>query len=166
MGMNVLLQHTHPAVKWYLSDDEARDSGGQETRTVHVQLPRWYGVLGHEIMEHPAHHINPAIPFYRLHSAQTRLNEVLGADAVRTIFGRTSLRTVVRTCKLYDYDKHLWLDFEGLPTSALLGADTGGTSAPSISDVDASSPTRIRDSTPSKPSLPDGRRQTRRVRLG
>jgi omega-6 fatty acid desaturase (delta-12 desaturase) len=117
MGLTVLLQHTHPAVRWYRRDDDARDAGGQETRTVHVRFPRWYGLLGHEIMEHPAHHVNPTIPCYRLHSAQARLNEVLGTNAVVATFSPASLFAVVRKCKLYDYDRHLWLDFAGRPTS-------------------------------------------------
>lgn len=117
MGLTVLLQHTHPAVRWYRRDADARDAGGQETRTVHVRFPRWYGLMGHEIMEHPAHHVNPTIPCYRLHMAQTRLNEVLGTDAVVATFNPASLLAVIRKCKLYDYDRHLWLDFAGRQTS-------------------------------------------------
>jgi len=117
MGLTTLLQHTNPAVAWYRSADEARDAGGQELRTVHVRCPRWYGLVAHEIMEHPAHHLNPMIPCYRLRAAQTVLNEILGPAAKTDALSPWSLVAIVRLCKLYDYDRHLWIDFDGRPTS-------------------------------------------------
>lgn len=117
IGQTVLLQHTHPAVRWYRTADDASAGGGQETRTIHVRFPRWYGFLGHEIMEHPAHHINPMIPCYRLYAAQLRLGKILGTNAI--VDRPTSLVSVIRRCKLYDYDRHIWVDFSGRQTSPI-----------------------------------------------
>jgi omega-6 fatty acid desaturase (delta-12 desaturase) len=113
MGLTVLLQHTHPSMRWYRTAEEAGRIGGQERRSVHVRYPRWYGLLTHDIMEHPAHHVNPGIPFCNLSSAQLRLNEVAGAEAFVENVGLGYIARVVRCCKLYDYDRHAWLDFSG-----------------------------------------------------
>ena len=116
MGLTVFLQHTHPDVPWFRTEEEARSYAGQEELTIHVEFPRWYGLLSHDIMDHPAHHINPMIPFYQLHRAQARLNEVLGHDAVVESIGFRYLRSLMRRCKLYDYDRREWLDFSGRRT--------------------------------------------------
>jgi omega-6 fatty acid desaturase (delta-12 desaturase) len=115
MGLTVYLQHTHHLVPWFRSEADARHYGHEEL-AVNVKYPRWYGILSHEIMEHPAHHVNPLIPFYRLRAAQEQLNLVLGEDAIVEHMGLTYLFSLVRRCKLYDYDRHEWTDFSGQVT--------------------------------------------------
>ena len=117
MGLTVYLQHTHTRTPWFRSLEEAERFGGQESVTVHVKYPRWYGLLSHEIMEHPAHHINPLIPFYHLRAAQQRLNEVLGEDAIVEPVGPFYIAGLLKRCKLYDYDRQAWTDFSGTPTA-------------------------------------------------
>ena len=116
MGLTVYLQHTNPHVPWFRSADEANEYGGQEELSVHVKCPRWYGLLSHEIMEHPAHHVNPLIPYYRLREAQSRLLQLLGDKAIVENAGPRYLISVMRKFKLYDYDRHEWLDFAGRAT--------------------------------------------------
>lgn len=117
MGLTVFLQHTHFAVPWFRDQREAeRFARRQEEVTIHVKYPRWYGLLSHDIMEHPAHHINPLIPFHRLHAAQTKLLELLGGEAVVETIGLRYVRTLIRRCKLYDYDRQEWTDFSGRTT--------------------------------------------------
>ncbi|HLX28295.1 MAG TPA: fatty acid desaturase [Casimicrobiaceae bacterium] len=117
MGLTVFLQHTHFAVPWIRNQKEAERFGGrQEALTIHVKFPRWYGLLSHDIMEHPAHHINPLIPFHRLHAAQTKLVELLGNEVVVETVGLRYVRSLMRRCKLYDYDRQEWTDFSGRTT--------------------------------------------------
>ena len=116
MGLTVFLQHTHFSVPWFRSEGEAQRFGGQEELTIHVKYPRWYGLLSHDIMEHPAHHINPLIPFYHLHAAQTRLNSVLGDEAIVEPMCLGYALSLMRRCKLYDYDRQEWTDFSGRTT--------------------------------------------------
>ncbi len=116
MGLTVYLQHTHHLVPWFRTEAEAHRYGGQEELTIHVRYPRWYGILSHEIMEHPAHHINPLIPFYRLHAAQSRLNQLLGRDAIVEYVGLRYIANLLRRCKLYDYERQEWTDFSGRTT--------------------------------------------------
>ena len=110
MGLTVYLQHTHPAVPWFRTAAEARRHGAEEL-AVHVRYPRWYGILSHDIMEHPAHHIHPLIPFYRLRAAQQRLNELLGKEAIVEPMTPWYVLRLLRQCRAYDYERREWVDF-------------------------------------------------------
>jgi omega-6 fatty acid desaturase (delta-12 desaturase) len=116
MGLTVYLQHTHPMVPWFRTEAEAERHGGQAELTINVKYPRWYGFLSHEIMEHPAHHINPLIPFYHLHAAQNHLNHFLGDEAVVEHVGLSYVLGLMRRCKLYDYERQEWMDYSGRTT--------------------------------------------------
>ena len=118
MGATTYMQHTHARVAWFDTPAEWRRLAGQEEVTVEVQVPRWYGLISHHIMDHPAHHVHPKIPLYRLAAAQRRLDEILGERAVKQRFTPAYLLSTLARCKLYDYRGHCWLDFAGRPTSA------------------------------------------------
>jgi omega-6 fatty acid desaturase (delta-12 desaturase) len=117
MGATIFMQHTHPRVPWFEDMAEWRMLPGQEDASVHVQFPRWYGLISHNIMDHPVHHVHPKIPLYQLPAAQSRLNQLLGDRAVIQRFSPAYLFSTIKRCKLYDYREHRWLDFEGRPTS-------------------------------------------------
>ena len=137
-AMVLYVQHTHPDIPWFGPGDDLIDRFGPESLTVHIEAPRFIGAASHDIMEHPAHHVIPAIPCYRLHEAQTELYRILGTKALRThVFALRRLGFIMRNCKLYDYERHCWTDFEGRVTSytqaaALLNEDAGhdGAAAP------------------------------------
>jgi len=117
MAFATLQHHTHPRVAWFDSKEEWNYFSGQVEGTVHVQLPRWIEALYHNIFEHTAHHVDPKIPLYNLRHSQRQL-EVAYPASVTTI--RTSpgaLHRTLRACKLYDYQRHCWTDFDGQPTS-------------------------------------------------
>ena len=117
MGATTYMQHTHLRLPWFEAMSEWRRLG-QEELTVQVQVPRWYGLISHDVMDHPAHHVHPKIPLYRLHAAQLRLNRLLGSRAVIQPFTPGYLLKTLTRCKLYDYREHRWLDFAGRPTSS------------------------------------------------
>ena len=117
-AMVLYVQHTHPDVPWFGPGDPLRQRFGPESLTVHIQAPRVLGAGSHDILEHPAHHVIPAIPCYRLFEAQSKLNQILGDKALRThLFALRRLVQVMRGCKLYDYERHCWTDFSGRVTS-------------------------------------------------
>ncbi len=116
MGTAIYLQHTSLRAPWFASIEEWRRLGGEEEVTIHVRMPRWYGALTHHIMDHPAHHIQPLIPLYRLPAAQARLNELLGSRALVEDFSLQYLFATTHACKLYDYRAGRWCDFAGNPT--------------------------------------------------
>jgi len=125
MGLTAFLQHTHPRALWAEEDPVSRPPVSQIDYTILVNYPRWYDYLSHNIMQHPVHHVNARIPWFRLYEAQQRLNTIAGDDV---IVERVSLRYVfrlMRECQLYDYEKNIWLDFAGRPTGdaiSMLGA--------------------------------------------
>ena len=118
MGATTYLQHIHARVPWFEALEEWRGLAGQDEVTAQVEVPRWYGFISHHIMDHPAHHVHPKIPLYRLAAAQRELNRLLGSRAVRQRFSPAYLSRTLASCKLYDYREHRWLNFAGDPTSA------------------------------------------------
>jgi acyl-lipid omega-6 desaturase (Delta-12 desaturase) len=123
MGTAIYLQHTSRRAPWFATIEEWRRLGGDEDITMHVLMPRWYGALTHHIMDHPAHHIQPLIPLYRLPAAQAKLNELLGGHALVEEFSLRYLFATVRACKLYDYRAGHWCDFAGNPTGETHSAE-------------------------------------------
>ncbi len=124
VGFTVYQQHTHETIPWFRSGAEKQASGfGEEDVTMHVQYPAWYNYASHNIMEHTAHHVDPRIPLYNLTKAQKVIATLLGDDLVTTKFSFTRLLETMAMCKLYDYDRHHWLDFSGNITSHIHLAD-------------------------------------------
>jgi len=58
--------------------------------------------LTHDICEHPAHHVLPAIPCYRLRAAQQRLAELIGPRSLEVPLAWGPLAEIMRRCKVYD----------------------------------------------------------------
>ncbi len=112
--------HTHPDVGWYRNDEPDSDlKKAGELVSVQMVFPRWISWLLHDVMDHPVHHLYPAIPCYRLHDAQARYNVLLGERAVVAKATPANVMDTMRRCKLYDFDNDRWLDFDGRPTSGL-----------------------------------------------
>ena len=65
---------------------------------------------------HPVHHLHPKIPCYHAYQAQLLLDARLRAAVVRK-FGIGWLVDTMRACKLYDWEGHRWLAFDGTPTT-------------------------------------------------
>jgi omega-6 fatty acid desaturase (delta-12 desaturase) len=123
LGFTVYVQHTHERVPWYKESaaggKSSRAYRRQEQVSVHLTFPKWVVPLMqmHHAYDHGAHHVCPAIPCYQLGPAQERLNEMLGDKAVRQKFSVRWLIKTMNRCKLYDYENHRWLDFDGKPTT-------------------------------------------------
>ncbi len=113
--------HTHPQVAWYQGGDEpdpaTRKAG--ELVSVNVRFPRWLAWLMHDVMDHPVHHLCPAIPCYRLHDAQKSYNDLMGDRAIVAKGTWAYVSDTMRRCKLYDFETNRWLDWNGRPTSEL-----------------------------------------------
>jgi acyl-lipid omega-6 desaturase (Delta-12 desaturase) len=118
MGFTVYQHHTHETIAWNKSRKDREKLGGQEDFTMHVKYPYWYNLVSHNIMEHTAHHVDPGIPAYHLDKAQNKLSEFLGDDIKVVQFSFSGFIKTLAKCKLYDYDKRNWLDFEGKPTTS------------------------------------------------
>lgn len=117
MGFVIYVQHTHPRVAWYERKEEWTSNAGYATTTVHIKLMRPLDGLIHYILEHGAHHVNMGIPLYRLKEAQARLTATLDERLNSEVFTWRYYWNTVRRCKLYDYARHVWTDYEGRVTS-------------------------------------------------
>src|SRR5262249_33749310 len=82
MGFMSFVQHTHPRMAWY--DDEAEWSfyHVQLRSTAHVRFPWPIERLLNNIMDHPAHHLDPTIPLYNLPKSQKLLEELTTTHSV------------------------------------------------------------------------------------
>jgi omega-6 fatty acid desaturase (delta-12 desaturase) len=123
-GFTGYIQHTHPRIAWSDIPAEQARVEAQETVSTHIDFPGWLKFLLHHVYDHAVHHVQPRIPCYRLGAAQVRLNELLGPVAVSNPFSIAWFSDTLRRCKLYDFENHRWLDFDGRPTTQSIDVES------------------------------------------
>jgi omega-6 fatty acid desaturase (delta-12 desaturase) len=120
IGLTIYQHHTHPQLPWYQNLVEWRDKVvSQSEVSIYIRYPKWYLFLTHNIYVHPVHHVNARIPLYRLQQAQTAYMIVFPELTHIIPFSVRDLMQTLKTCKLYDYTRHQWLDFSGKATTAV-----------------------------------------------
>jgi omega-6 fatty acid desaturase (delta-12 desaturase) len=117
MGFVSFIQHTHPRLAWYDDPKEWSFYHVQLKSTTHVVFPFPIEKLFHNIMDHAAHHLDPAIPLYHLPESQRLLEQSCEEHAAVIRWSPSQYLELCRICKLYDFVRHCWTDFEGNPTS-------------------------------------------------
>jgi omega-6 fatty acid desaturase (delta-12 desaturase) len=117
MGFVSFVQHTHPRMAWYDDEEEWSFYHVQLRSTAHVKFPWPIERLLNNIMDHPAHHLDPTIPLYNLTGSQRLLEEVAGPHAVVYRWTPADFWRTCAACKLYDFERHCWTDFAGVPTT-------------------------------------------------
>lgn len=117
IGFVVYVHHTHIAVQWHADKAEWAQAAPFVSTTVHLTFPLRIGSLLHHIMEHTAHHVDMSIPLYRLQGAQQLLEETLPGRIIVQPFSWRWYFDTARRCKLYDFSRRCWTDFDGRPTS-------------------------------------------------
>ena len=127
MGFVIYVQHTHPEVAWFDKREEWQRRLGFITTTVNVVVPKRMGEILHDILEHGAHHVNTGVPLYRLREAQTALKNAVPQLARVYVLTWQRYWATVRTCKIYDYANHRWMDFKGRVTAAPVFPDPTAT---------------------------------------
>ena len=122
IGFVVYVHHTHTAVQWH--DDKAAWAKAAPfvSTTVHLTFPLRIGALLHHIMEHTAHHVDMSIPLYKLKGAQRLLESALPGRIIVQRFSWRWYFDTARRCKLYDFSRRCWTDFQGRPTSPVAAA--------------------------------------------
>ncbi len=114
-GFISFLHHTHPRVRWYADLEEWRRAQAGPDCAVHVVAPWPIDLLLGNVLDHTAHHVAPKLPYPELAECQEQLEtSVPGVIETVNLFG--CLR-IFALCKLYDYENHRWLDFDGNPTT-------------------------------------------------
>jgi len=122
IGFIILQQHTHPRVPWYSELDKPMPSyfQSQLRATPHLHFPKPYRFALRNVMEHTAHHADPGVPLYHLAEAQQTLDKAYRREIVRVLWTPGNFLRMLRTCRLYDYSTHRWLDYDGTPTTPVL----------------------------------------------
>lgn len=120
VGFVSFLNHTHPTIPWFAKREEWSFYIGQVCCTVHMNVPRWMVFFLTDLGLHGAHHIEPRIPIWGLDRAEDRILAGAGEEIVLERWTLAKHRDIMRRCRLYDYDEHRWLDYDGRPTSPRL----------------------------------------------
>jgi acyl-lipid omega-6 desaturase (Delta-12 desaturase) len=116
MAFAIFQHHNHPRAVWYAAREEWDFFAGQVESTVHAQMPRWLDCISAFIMQHTAHHVNRRIPLYRLSESQRHLECAYADHVIVEPWSFSALGKTLARCKLYDYENHRWLNFQGRQT--------------------------------------------------
>ena len=116
MAFAIFQHHNHPRAVWYAVREEWDFFAGQVESTVHAQMPRWLEWISAFIMQHTAHHVNRRIPLYRLSESQRYLERSYTDKIIVEPWSFTAVGKTLARCKLYDYENHRWLNFQGRQT--------------------------------------------------
>lgn len=119
MGFVSFIQHTHPRLAWYDDPEDWSFYHAQLKSSTHVTFPFPIERMFNNIMDHTAHHIDPAIPLYHLPASQRLLEESCQEHAAVIRWSPWQYLELCRVCKLYDFERHCWTDFEGNATSEM-----------------------------------------------
>lgn len=119
MGFVSFIQHTHPLCAWYNDEDEWTFHHVQLKSSTHIVFPWPIEPMLNNIMDHAAHHLDPSIPLYNLPQSQKLLEETAADHAVIIRWTPWEYLRTCAACKLYDFDRQCWTDWDGNPTSPL-----------------------------------------------
>jgi omega-6 fatty acid desaturase (delta-12 desaturase) len=117
-GWIVFLHHQHPSIAWYQNKKDWSYYRGHILGTTESRLPLLMHLFSNNIMDHSAHHAYPRIPMYHLREAQVKIRQVYPAIQKFKITSKTYLHHV-RACKLFDFERGQWTDFDGRPTGPI-----------------------------------------------
>ena len=119
-GITVYLNHTHPELPWFDKESVWSSYNGNVLGTAYVKLPIDIFPLYTDVMAHPAHHTNVSVPVYALPAAQAELKTKFGGDVKEYTLSLKEYRRIVSACKLFDFDRMCWTNFNGVATSPRL----------------------------------------------
>lgn len=116
MALTIYLNHTHPNIPWFSDERRWTFHRANVLGTAHVRLPRWLAPLYSDALAHTAHHANVALPVYALPPAQAKLKTAFGAGVQDYALSFAQYRRIYTACKLFDFERMCWTDFDGTPT--------------------------------------------------
>lgn len=121
MSLATYLHHVHPQIPWFDKEEEWSFFKGQIAGSTHTFFPGPMDTVFLNIMYHTAHHfMRSAIPFYRVRMVQEGIERRFPHDVIVQHFTLKKYFEIARICKLYDYENHCWIDFDGSPTTPCL----------------------------------------------
>jgi omega-6 fatty acid desaturase (delta-12 desaturase) len=121
-GASLYLMHNNRKIPWF-KEGEERASFPPERCSTNLTLPRFVSKLVNNVYSHSAHHAHAGIPCYNLYDAQLHLNGLMGDKLVIEPMSLKGMIATMHACKLYDYENHQWLDFDGKPTAPRISVE-------------------------------------------
>lgn len=117
----IYLHHTHPDVAFYDERREWSALDGQLRSSITIRCSPVWETLTHNILVHTPHHVDTRIPFYRLRQASADLDAVYRSEITTYRFRWRTVRSIFRTCQLYEFDAHRWSRFADLAKTEPVG---------------------------------------------
>jgi len=111
IALFIFLHHTHPAVPFFDHRPEWSNTIGQVYCSIVVRCSRLSELLMHNILVHVPHHVDPRIPFYRLHRAYADLQAAYQPFLHEYRFRWRTVAMIFRRCKLYDFERKTWYSY-------------------------------------------------------
>ena len=115
MAFTIYLNHTHPEILWFENEAVWQRFKGNVVDTVFVRMPVNLVPLYTKVMAHTAHHQQVRMPVYALLDAQEELAQS-GVPLIVYTLTPAAYRTIYRACKLFDFERMCWTDFNGVPS--------------------------------------------------
>ncbi len=107
IGWAVYVHHIAPDVRWWGRREWNRYRGQVEGTTV-LWGPPGFEVFFHWIMVHLPHHVDMAIPCYRLPEAARAIKEARPDDVVERRLSLSDYLNSTKNCKLHDFETGQW----------------------------------------------------------
>ncbi|MDQ5922022.1 MAG: fatty acid desaturase [Pseudomonadota bacterium] len=112
ISLIIYLHHTHPQIPFFDERTEWNHTIGAVfcTTVIHTNwlIDRF---ITHHILIHTPHHADIRIPFYRLKMAFNSIKDHYSEYIHEYRMSWSTLLHIFRSCKLYDYKKHVWYNF-------------------------------------------------------
>ena len=121
IALIVYLHHTHPDIPFFALKKEWSHSVGALYCSTVIHCSKASRIFLHNIMIHIPHHLDIRIPFYHLPEAYQALKKEYGHYFHEYHFKWHHVFNIFKQCKLYDYDKKVWLTFK---EAKLLGSSS------------------------------------------
>jgi omega-6 fatty acid desaturase (delta-12 desaturase) len=120
MAFTIYLNHTHPEIQWFANEAMWQRFKGNAVDTVFVRMPVNLAPLYTKVMAHTAHHQQVRVPVYALLDAQEDLTQS-GVPLIVYTLTPGAYRAIYRACKLFDFERMSWTDFNGVPSRSQSG---------------------------------------------
>lgn len=116
IGWTVYVHHISPEIKWWPRNEWDSYKGQIEGTTILEINPVVNYLFFHNIFIHVPHHVDMRIPCYNLVKAGDALANEFPEIKKQKFKFRDYVKNV-KACKLYDYENHNWMKYDGSITS-------------------------------------------------
>lgn len=114
IGATVHIHHIQPEIAWHGGPRWTKFKGQMEA-TTDLLVMRPLNIFFHNIFVHVPHHVDPRIPFYNLPKAAAAIKAHYPKVVKEEKLTFAKVFRATRLCKIYDFDREIWLNYKGKP---------------------------------------------------